>query len=178
MLLERRHRNRQDCRALLSDLLCNQFRFRGEMQRQGKTTDDLPTGDLPQLETVPPNRTLPDSIDLPTTDLPTLEQVPPPSRTLPGSGNLPTLEQVPQEGPDFNQGVPDAGTLSVVCSGEAGLEKDPETGKYVCTEGFEPDEETSQCVPVQPVAPDQTEEKEEQSPPDNGGGGEQPDQDD
>jgi hypothetical protein len=32
------------------------------------------------------------------------------------------------------------------------------------TEGFEPDEETSQCVPVQPAAPDQTEEKEEQSP--------------
>jgi hypothetical protein len=36
----------------------------------------IPTGDLPQLETVPPNGTLPGSIDLPA-GIPTLEQVPP-----------------------------------------------------------------------------------------------------
>jgi len=54
----------------------------------------LPTGDLPQLETVPPNRTLPGGG---VGDVPTLEQVPP-NRTLPGGGSgIPTLEtsQVP-----------------------------------------------------------------------------------
>jgi hypothetical protein len=106
----------------------------------------LPTGDLPQLETVPPNRTL---SDLPT-DLPTLEQVPPP-RTLPGGGgDIPTLQQ--------QQGEP---PLPVVCSKEAGLVKDPETG---------------QCVPIvqPPPSPPRVEDAEQPTEEPE----EQPDQDD
>jgi hypothetical protein len=79
------------------------------------------TGDLPQLETVPPNR------------------------TLPFGGDLPTLGPTLEPGPGFNQGTEGEPPLPVICSEEAGLEKDPETG---------------QCVPIEPEAPEQPEEAE------------------
>ena len=99
-------------------------------------------GDLPQLETVPPNRTLPGDVG----DLPTLEQVPPP-RTLPGiGGDIPTLEPGP-EGLGLNQGTEGEPPLPVVCSEEAGLELDEETG---------------QCVPIESPVTEQPEELEEE----------------
>jgi hypothetical protein len=154
----------------------------------------LPEGDLPQLETVPPNRTLLSGVnvsDLPTLQpqgepplpvvcseeaglekdpetgqcvpigpggggIPTLEQVPP-NTTFPGGGDIPILET----GPGFTQGTEGEPPLPVVCSEEAGLEKDPETG---------------QCVPIEPVAPEPSEELQEQpsdegeEQPDDGGG--------
>jgi hypothetical protein len=100
------------------------------------------------LETVPPNRTLPGGG---VGDIPTLEQVPP-NGTLPGGGvGIPTLQQQEGEPP-----------LPVVCSEEAGLQKDPETG---------------QCVPIEPPpspSPPRGEDAEQatEEP------GEQPDQDD
>lgn len=78
-------------------------------------------------------------------DLPTAEIVPP-IRTLPGDvGDLPTLEQVP--GPGLNQGTEGEPTLPVICSEEAGLEKDPETG---------------QCVPIEAPVTEEPEEPEEE----------------
>jgi hypothetical protein len=102
----------------------------------------LPTGDLPQAEIVPPVKTLPGG-DIKTLEQVPLEQVPP----LPG-GDLPTLQQVPtlEPGPGLNQGTEGEPPLPVICSEEAGLEKDPETG---------------QCVPIEPEAPEQPEEVEE-----------------
>jgi hypothetical protein len=73
-------------------------------------------------------------------DMPTLETVPP-NRTLPG-GDIPTLET----GPGFNQQPEGEPPLPVICSEEAGLELDEETG---------------QCVPIEPEAPEQPEEAEE-----------------
>jgi len=105
--------------------------------------------DLPQLETVPPIRGLPSG-----GDVPTLEQVPSPG-LQPGS-DIPTLEQ----GPGFNQGTEGEPPLPVVCSEEAGLEKDPETGQCVPIESpvteepeeapEEPDEEQSEPEEEQP----------------------------
>ena len=172
----------------------------------------LPEGDLPQLETVPPNRTLLGGVNA--SDFPTLEQIPL-NRTLPGNGDIPTLQPL---------GEP---PLPVVCSEEAGLEKDPETGQCVPIEpggggiptleqvppnttlpgggdiptletgpgftqgtegepplpvvcsveaGLEKDPETGQCVPIEPVAPEPSEELQEQpsdegeEQPDDGGG--------
>jgi hypothetical protein len=108
-----------------------------------------PGENLPTLQQVPPTPLFGGG------DLPTLEQVPP-TRTLPGGGDIPTLQP---------QGEP---TLPVICSKEAGLEKDPETG---------------QCVPIErpPPSPpwgedaEPTEEPEEQSS-DGGGGEEQSEQ--
>ena len=99
-----------------------------ELQMRG-----LPEGDLPQLETVPPIRTLPGDV-----------------------GDLPTLEQVP--GPGLNQGTEGEPTLPVVCSEEAGLEKDPETGQCVPIEAPVTDEQ-------QPEEPEEEPEEEEQPEP-------------
>lgn len=134
---------------------CYERRDNGDMECEHYQTVPprmtLPGGDLPQLETVPPNRTLPGGG---VNDLPTLEQVPP--RTLPGGGDLPTL----QPGPGLNQGTEGEPPLPVVCSEEAGLVKDPETG---------------QCVPIEqpPPSPPRVEDAQQPEEPE-----EQPDEDD
>jgi hypothetical protein len=108
----------------------------------------LPAGDLPQAETVPPIRTLP---GLPAGDLPVLEQVPPPilEPVVP-------QETIEEPGPGLNQGTEGEPPLPVICSEEAGLEKDPETG---------------QCVPIEqspvteePEVPEEEPEEEQQQP--------------
>jgi hypothetical protein len=76
------------------------------------------------LEPVPPNGTLPGSIDVPTGNLPTLEQVPPPRVSGGGIDISPWTTTHSSE----QQGEP---PLPVVCSEEAGLVKDPETGQCV-----------------------------------------------
>jgi hypothetical protein len=101
-------------------------------------------GDIPTLETVPREglgNILPGQ---------GFVQQPAEPKTLDGGGNIPTLQP---------EGEP---TLPVICSEEAGLELDGETG---------------QCIPIEPEAPEQPEEPEEQSS-DNGGEGEQSDQQD
>lgn len=165
----------------------------------------LPEGDLPQLETVPPIRTLPGDVG----DLPTLEQVPgpglsqgtegepplpvvcsagleldeetgqcvpiepgglpqleqvPPNGILPGGGDIPTLEP----GPGFTQGTEGEPPLPVVCSEEAGLEKDPENGQCVPIE--EPITEQPEEAPEEESEEDQSEPEEEQPAEESGSG--------
>jgi hypothetical protein len=126
---------------------------------------ELPPGDLPVLEQVPPPGLQGGGVG----DIPTLEQVPRGTLPLGGGGDIPTLEP----GPGLNQGTEGEPPLPVICSEEAGLEKDPETG---------------QCVPIEdePEAPDQPEEAaeepeeeqdepEEEQPSEDGGGSEDSD---